>query len=87
MRVRQQISRLTRLSASTQKLAQSGVGANSTGKSAVSNDYRRDAGLQRQRDEVKHVGIRSAAAVPITKGEASIGAMLFCFEQADTLND
>jgi diguanylate cyclase (GGDEF)-like protein len=57
------------------------------GQPAISNDYRRDPRFQHRHDQAKNVGIRSAAAVPIRKDGASIGAMLFCFGHANVLDD
>jgi diguanylate cyclase (GGDEF)-like protein len=58
-----------------------------SGRPAVTNDYINDDRLRRWHAEAVHIGARSAAAVPIKRHGACIGALLFCLDQPDALDD
>jgi len=56
------------------------------GRSFVTNDYINDHRLRRWHVEARRIGARSAAAVPIKRRGACVGALLFYLDQPNSLS-
>jgi len=85
------IDTLRGLTSSTDEDSDDGQGLASSafreGRPVVNNDYLNDERLRPWHAQARRIGARSAAAVPIKRHGSSVGALWFCLDQPNALDD